>query len=211
MMRQLIERVDYMGIMQLLSKDPALVNEGIPCGENNSVKAHPLHRICDGVFSGAYSDQQAVEMAKIFLSAGANVNGNKLIEKQDSPLVAAASLHADEVALLYIAHGANIHHGGCHGGTALHWAAWCGRDKVVKKLIDVGADIHRKCIDFKSTPLFWAAHGYKNGEGKILSHQLVCARMLIDAGAEKNTFNAENTQVINILDKEDREFVELLS
>jgi hypothetical protein len=54
------------------------------------------------------------------LEFGANVNGNNPAEKQDSPLLAAASLNADQLAYLYIEHGADIHHAGCHGGTALH-------------------------------------------------------------------------------------------
>src|SRR3546814_21154909 len=88
-------------------------------------------------------------MAEICLENGAHINGNGLIEKQDTPLIAAASLHADRVAFFYIEQGADINHAGCHGCTALHWAAWCGRDKVVSRLVQEGADIHKKCIDFK--------------------------------------------------------------
>src|SRR3546814_16590643 len=102
-------------------------------------------------------------MAEICLENGAHINGNGLIEKQDTPLIAAASLHADRVAFFYIEQGADINHAGCHGGTALHWAAWCGRDKVVSRLVQEGADIHQKGIDFKETPLFWEVHGFKNG------------------------------------------------
>ena len=51
-------------------------------------------------------------MAKIFLEYGANVNGNELTEKQDTPLIAASSLHADQVAIFYIENGANINHAG---------------------------------------------------------------------------------------------------
>lgn len=134
-MKTLIDNKDYQGIEEALANDPSLANEGIPYDEVNTTKAHPLHRICDGVFSGTYTDAEAVQMARIFLAHGANVNGNQLVEKQDSPLVAAASLYADEVAILYIENGAIINHPGCHGGTALHWAAYCGRDKVVKKLV----------------------------------------------------------------------------
>src|ERR1700750_2791482 len=101
-MKDLIDNKDYKGIEQALINNPALANEGIPYDEVNTTKAHPLHRICDGVFNGTYSDEEAVRMAKIFLAHGANVNGNELIEKKDTPLIAAASLHADQVAILYI-------------------------------------------------------------------------------------------------------------
>ncbi len=117
-MKKLIDNKDYKGIKQALSNNPDLANEGIPYDDVNTTKAHPLHRICDGVFSKKYTDEEAVEMAKIFLEYGANVNGNKLTEKQDTPLIAAASLYADQVAIFYIENGADINHAGCRGGTA---------------------------------------------------------------------------------------------
>ncbi len=122
-MNELINNKDFKGIKQALSNNPNLANEDIPYDDVNIAKAHPLHRICDGVFSEKYTDEEAVKIAKIFLEYGANINGNKLTEKQDTPLIAAASLHADQVAIFYIEKGANINHTGCHGGTALHWAA----------------------------------------------------------------------------------------
>src|SRR5687768_6670256 len=112
-MKRLMETVNYEGLRELLSKNPALANEGIPFDEKNPAKAHPLHRICDGVFVGAFTDQQGVEIAKIFLAAGARINGNEMIAQKDTPLIAASSLHADEVALFYIEQGANIYHAGC--------------------------------------------------------------------------------------------------
>jgi uncharacterized protein len=116
--KTLIQAVNYQALRHALSKDPALANAGIPLDDNPTL-AHPLHRICDGVMKGLYTDVEAAEMAKIFLEHGANIDGDPLREKKDTPLVAAASLHADAVALLYIDRGANIHHGGCHGGTAI--------------------------------------------------------------------------------------------
>ena len=173
--------------------------------------AHPLHRICDAVFNKIISDQEGAKIAKIFLENGANVNGNELIEKQDSPLTAAASLHADEVAILYIDHAADIHHRGCHGGTALHWAAWCGRDKLVRRLIDAGADIHQRCIDHTATPLLWAVDGYAN-EGEYNRHnQIECMRMLIAEGANKHAPNIKGEKPIDLLNEQDAELRELLS
>lgn len=203
MIKELITNVDYDGLRDLLSQNPALANEGIALSEMDDRKAHPLHRICDGVFNNVYTDAEAVEMAKIFLEFGANMDGFGLVEKKDTPLVAAASLHADEVALLYIENNANIHHGGCHGGTPLHWAAWCGRDKVVERLLKEKLDINKRCIDFKSTPLFWAMHGLKNGGEKNRHHQEKCIQMLIEAGADKNIPNAEGTTVFDLLEEND--------
>ncbi len=209
-MRKLIDNRDYNGIKQAIEDNPELANEGIPYDDMNSTKAHPLHRICDGVFSKRYTDGEAVLMAKIFLENGAKVDGSSLAEKQDTPLVAAASLHADEVAILYIKNGASINHAGCHGGTALHWAAWCGRDNLVRILLKNGAEINRRCIDFEATPLFWAVHGLKKGDKNNVHNQLECARILIQSGADKDIPNKEGRTVFDLLNKEELEIVELL-
>lgn len=210
-MRKLIDNRDYNGIKQAIEDNPELANEGIPYDDMNSTKAHPLHRICDGVFSKRYTDGEAVLMAKIFLENGAKVDGSSLAEKQDTPLVAAASLHADEVAILYIKNGASINHAGCHGGTALHWAAWCGRDNLVRILLKNGAEINRRCIDFEATPLFWAVHGLKKGDKNNVHNQLECARILIQSGADKDIPNKEGRKVFDLLNKEELEIVELLN
>jgi ankyrin repeat protein len=210
-MKKLIDNKDYEGIKHALLNNPNLANEGIPYDDLNTTKAHPLHRICDGVFSKKYTDEEAVEMAKIFLKYGANVNGNKPTEKHDTPLIAAASLYADQVAILYIENGANINHAGCHGGTAVHWAAWCGRDKVVRRLIKEGAEINKRCIDFKATPLFWAVHGLKNGDKNNMHNHLECVKILIQSGAENNIPNSEGKTVFDLLNDEDLELKEKLN
>jgi ankyrin repeat protein len=182
--QKLIVSLDYEGLRSLLTQDPALSNQGIPFDDNNRSVAHPLHRICDAVFNKIITDEQAVGFAKIFLDFGAEINAT-VTENQDSPLTAAASLHAEQVGMLYVDRGANIHHAGCHGGTALHWAAWVGRDKLVDKLIRAGADIHRKCVDFGNTPLQWARHGFNAASKENQHNQLQCVRLLIAAGAEE--------------------------
>jgi hypothetical protein len=210
MLKELIDNKDYEGLRKALSNDPRLANEELPYDEVNTTKAHPLHRICDGVFSKKYSDEEAVKMAAIFLEFGANVNGNQPIEKKDTPLLAAASLHADQVALLYIEYGADIHHAGCHGGTALHWAAWCGRPALVKRLILEGAALNRICIDYKATPLFWAVHGLKNNDKDNLQDHLDCVRILVDAGAEKMIPNAEGNTIFDLAGDEDPELKKII-
>lgn len=209
--KQLAENKDHAGLKKALLENPALANEGIPYDEKNTTKAHPLHRLCDAVFTKKITDDEAVEIAKILLQHGAKINGNELKEKQDSPLVAAASLYSDKVAMLYIDNDAEINHGGCHGGTALHWAAWCGRNKVVEKLIEAKAPINKLCIDFKSTPLFWAVHGLKNGGGKEDSNYAECVRLLLAAGADKNIPNADGKKPVDLLSDKDWELKFLLN
>lgn len=208
--KQLIDQLDYEGIDSALSQNPSLANEGVPYDATNTAKAHPLHRICDGVFSGKYTDTQAVELAKIFLKHGAKIDGNEFIEKCDTPLVAAASLYADQVGILYIESGANIHHGGCHGGTALHWAAWCGRPVLLKKLVAEKAEINKLCIDFKSSPLFWAVHGLKQSDGKHFAEYTECVKILLEAGADKSIPNLEGYKPFDLLKDDDTELKELL-
>lgn len=210
-MRNLIETKNYAAIRQALADNPSLANEGIPLGLFCRDKAHPLHRICDAVFAKKITDDEAVEIAKIFLEFGANVDGNELVEKHDSPLVAAASLYADNVALLYIENGADVSHRGCHGGTALHWAAWCGRPKLVEKLINVGSEINKICVDHKATPLFWAIHGLKNSDGKDVQSYVECVKLLINAGADRSIPNGEGTSVLEILGDDYAELREQLT
>ena len=111
---------------------------------------------------------------------------------------------------MYIGYGANIHHAGCHGGTALHWAAWTGRDQLVKRLINEKAEINRLCVDFRSTPLLWAVHGYKFGGNENRYHQVECVRALLKAGADKTLPNIEGYLPIQFLEESDTELTELL-
>lgn len=209
--RELIERCDVAGIRDVLTRHPEMANAGIALGSQDATPAHPLHRLCDGVFNGTYSDEQAREMALVFISCGSDVNGGTLVENKDTPLTAAASLHAELTGISYVAHGASVQHPGCHGGTALHWAAWCGRDKLVAALIRAGAPLEQRCKDFYSTPLFWAIHGYKRGGEENRWQQLECARLLIAAGAEKDTRNAEGYHILDLLDTGDDEARALLT
>lgn len=208
--KKLIENKDLKGLRKILSDNLSFSNEELSYDENHTTKAHPLHRICDGVFAGKYSDDEGVAMAKIFLEYGADVDGGELIEKKDSPLVAAASLHADKVAILYIEQGAEFNHPGCNGGTALHWAAWCGRPVVVEKLIQAKAEINKRCIDFQSTPLFWAVHGWYSSDKKNMDSYLQCVSFLLEAGADKYIPNSGGKTVFDLIDEKDKALKELL-
>jgi len=209
--KKLVEAMDYKAVREMLSDNPSLANEGWPYDQENTTKAHPLHRICDGVMSKTYTDEQAVEMAKIFLKFGADINGNVSKEKSDTPLLAASSLRGDKVAILYIDNGADILWKGCHGGTALHWACWLGRDVVVERLLREKLDINQKCIDFKSTPLFWTVHGWRfGGEKDRGENYIACVKMLLNAGADKTIPNFEGYTIAEMLTEDDIELKKLL-
>ncbi|HYC83661.1 MAG TPA: ankyrin repeat domain-containing protein [Chryseosolibacter sp.] len=207
----LMQQANIEGLDTALREHPDLANKGVALPSGECGLAHPLHRVCDCAFAKHISEEQAVRIADLLIRRGADINGFGLIEKRDTPLIAAASLHADALALLYIDRGANIHHRGTHGGTALHWAAWTGRDLIVERLLREKADVHLKCLDFHSTPLFWAVHGYYYGGKDNRHHQVACVRLLLSAGAEKNTENHEGVTIQKLVSRDDADLAALLS
>jgi len=44
------------------------------------------------------------------------------------------------------------------GATALHWAAWHGKPRSVRHLLDRGADPERRDLAYQATPLGWCRH-----------------------------------------------------
>lgn len=205
--RDLVFSANLQAIRELLTARPELANEEFSLPDNPAT-AHPLHRICDGVFSKYYSEATGLELAKIFLNSGAAVN-MELTDGKDSPLTAACSLGCDQIALYYIQKGAPIKHKGSHGGTALHWASWCGRDVVVENLVKLNPDINQRCIDFKATPLFWAIHGYYNGGKNNRHHQVNCARILLDHGADRSIPNIDGHLPEQLISDDEEELLDL--
>lgn len=84
-----------------------------------------------------------------------------------------------------------------HGQSALHWAAWQGRDAVVRALLDAGAPIEARERQFGGTPLGWAVHGASMAPA---GRHLEVVRMLLDAGADVTARNAEGQAMITELD-----------
>lgn len=210
MIFELIKSGNVEGVRKALSQSTELANEPVPFGDGNPDTAHPLHRICDAVFEGKISDGTGVEIAKVFLDHGAKIDGNGYEENKDTPLIAAASLNAENVGILYVDLGAELSHGGCRGGTALHWAAWTGCAKLVKKLIEAGAPLEKRCADFNLTPLGWALHGRKYAGDGNREEQTTCAKLLIDAGAQTEEYSGENLKFLSPGDAADKELIDLL-
>jgi uncharacterized protein len=76
-MKEFILSNDYKSIEQMLLHHQNLANEGMVYDAVNTAEAHPLHRICDGVFSGKYTDEEAVEIAKILIRMYKNINAGR--------------------------------------------------------------------------------------------------------------------------------------
>ena len=211
--KTLIENKDYDGIKQLLADNASFANEGIliPYDVRCTIAAHPLHRICDAVFAKRITDEEAIKIAKIFLEYGADINGAQLKINEDTPLLAAASLHAEQLGIFYIDTGADIYYKGRHdGATALHWAAYCGKDKLVEKLIREKAIIDQHDKSYNSTPLGWAIHSMMTDDKFNTHHQLSCIKSLLQAGADTTLLNKPANEFLNSLAKDDLELRTIL-
>ncbi len=171
---------------QLLSEDQKLANKGItiPFELFCNTYAHPLHRICDAVFAKKISDQDAIQLASVLITHGSRVDGNRETSQEDPPILAAASLHAELLGIYLIEKGADPNVIGSDGASALHWAAFCGKDKLVSKLISSGADIDLKDSEHKSTPIQWAIHCIISGDLGNKGNQIDCIRLLVAAGSD---------------------------
>ncbi len=211
--KKLIENKDYSGLKQLLSKYPNLANKGItiPFDIFCRKKAHPLHRICDAVFTGKITDYEAVDLAKVFLENGANVDGDKH-KNEGTPLLAAASLHAEQVGIFYIDNGADVHYTYKNdGASALHWAAFCGRDKLVERLIRANAEIDESDAKYKSTPFGWAIHSLQSNDIGNKHNQMSCIKLLLKSGANSRELDEDKNDYLLSLSVDDSELQNLLT
>jgi len=210
----LIVNNDLEGIRGTLAANPELANEGLAWkidGKINPAKGHPLHRICDAVFASKITDSQAIEIAKIFLEYGADINGFMNRNDLNTPLIAAASLNAEQLGLFYIEKGANILYSPPgDGGTALHWAAFCGRDQLVEKLIEKGANVNQLDTNYQSTPCGWAIHVLESDETNNLHNQLACIKSLLKAGTDKSLLYPGSLEYLQRTAQNDPELKTLL-
>jgi uncharacterized protein len=126
------------------------------------------------------------EIAEILLEHGAAIDGT---ENRESPLIASASLGAEEVSKVLVEAGAALESTSIFGSRALHWAAWMGSPSTVELLVARSANMEAKCSEFGATPLFWAVRGYGPDGPKQKKDQVGAARVLIQAGANVDTAN----------------------
>ena len=208
---KLISSNDLTQLRSVLAANPNLANEGVYLDDGNPNKGHPLHRLCDAVFAKKITDEQAVEIAKILLEFGADVDGYKSSKDNNTPLIAAASLNAEKLGIFYIERGADIFYTAPgYGETALHWAAFCGKDKLVEKLIGKGANLNQRDTTYNGTPPDWAIHVLITKDTGNLHHQLGCVKLLIKAGSDKSLLDPASIQYLQFEAENDLELAELI-
>lgn len=205
MIKSAIENGDIAELKSLLKEQPAQANRGISFGSFNKHKLHPLNFICDRVFENKIDENTALQMVEVFLNEGAAINGNNLTK--DTPLIAASSLYCKEIAVFLIDQGADIHHKGTHGGTALHWASWTGSDKIVQRLLKEKVDLEDADNEFKCTPLLWAIHGMKTNHERNHRNQVGVVEHLLQAGADPNAKFQSGKKATEVLHAEKDEKV----
>jgi len=197
---KLVTQRDLSQLKAALEADAGLANAGVPCSDNlPDMKGHPLHRICDLVFAKAITDERAIAIAKVLLDYGADIDGYKLSGDQNTPLIAAASLHAEKLGIFYIEQGADIFYADDDAATALHWAAFCGRDQLVATLIANGANLNQQDKTFNSTPIGWAVHTLTSGDSGNQHNQIACIHLLLNAGADKTVLDTDTLSYVNTL------------
>jgi ankyrin repeat protein len=193
--RDCISRGDVDGVRRALEAEPELANRTIRWHLNQDNQSDPLHYVSDCVGQGWLTNGTEGEIAALLLEHGAALEGS---EGRESPLIAAASLGAERVAVLLIDAGAELERRSIFGSRALHWAAWIGLPATVERLAGSGADIEARCTEFGATPLFWAVHGYGPKGHREKGGQVEAARTLIAAGAEIETLNKQGLSAIDL-------------
>lgn len=85
-----------------------------------------------------------------------------------TPLLLAAELGEEEVALVLAERGANPNVADEDGWTPLHFAVLLGQAELLRYLLDIGADVNAP-LQGNQTPLFLAARiGYREGVDRLL-------------------------------------------
>lgn len=210
--KQSIENLDFKWLRNTLKNEPKLANEGItiPFDIVCQIKAHPLHRLCDTVFARKMTEKQAIQFAQIFLESGADIDGYKQ-SGAGTPLLAAASLHAEQLGIFYINNGADVQHTHHNdGASALHWAAFCGRDQLVNRLIEANASIDIPDNKYKSTPLGWAIQCLLSNDLINKHNQVYCIKTLLHKGASISKLNKEKENYLFSLANADPELQNLV-
>jgi len=193
--RMLIEKGDVDGLGRALESEPALANQTIRWFLNQHNESDPLHYVCDCFGHEWLINGKEGEIAAVLLAYGAGIDGTRY---RESPLIASASLGAENVSKVLVEAGTALESTSIFGARALHWAAWMGTPATVKLLVAHNANIEPRCSEFGATPLFWAVHGYGPNGPTPKKDQVGAARILIQAGASIDTANKHGLSALEL-------------
>jgi ankyrin repeat protein len=122
-------------VRELLKQNPELVQAFSPDG-----------------WTALHLNFNNLEMAKLLIDSGADLNLNSKNKLNATPLQGAAANNWIDIAKLYLSRGANVNCRSEEGGSPLHEAAGNGFVEFARLLIDNGADVNQRDDDGK-TPL----------------------------------------------------------
>lgn len=204
----MIGKAIFQGDITLLKEQlkvmPELANQAIAQGEKSAYRVHPIHRVCDAVFEKKITETTALEMVRLLVTQGADVNGKKSdTTSMDSPLITASSLYCDTIAIYLIEQGADPSPRGTHGGTALHWASWTGSAEVVARLLEGEVAIDDQGDEFQSTPILWAINGWLNTKKRNHRAYPEVVAQLLEAGADPNAVNGDGKRALELISSSD--------
>jgi hypothetical protein len=181
-----IEAADVAALKSRVSADPALAEADVRWGPDDKNVVPPLHFVCDAVFRGLATQDQALAMAEVLLDAGVDPE-RSYAKSGDTFLIAAASLGAERVGQRLVELGVDVRRRGLFGATALHWAAIMGLDRLSRALVEAGAELELADSRYDCTPLQWALHGWQHGTSGDRDGIPRVVRVLVHHGAEVPT------------------------
>lgn len=167
---QAIREIDLNAISKLITDYPKLINQGIIHyrGNGTTFQTLPLNMvnqslaatrllIQNGADPNEHGDGNVLalhnassEVTKYLISKGADLN--QVGYEECSPIMYEVYMHNYENVITLIEHGANINYRSQYDGyTSLHWASRKGDLRMVKLLLENGADF-TAVNNLKKTP-----------------------------------------------------------
>lgn len=162
--------------------DPVAVRALLDAGASASARdSHGFAPLVTAVLVGARDEKAgaALEMAKILLDAGADINQEG--PSGNAPLaVACSQTNSPDIVAFLIAHGADLNRRGYNATTPLYQAVRTKRSAIAEILVKHGADVKARNAS-GATPLHHAALNGMNGT----------AALLLSRGAQVNARDVE--------------------